>query len=132
MGRKHKYNARRIEVEGIKFDSKKEGKRYEYLKDLEKQGIISDLKLQVPYELIPAVRTTETVQLKTKEKSIIRTLQRPITYKCDFEYVRGGEIVTEDVKASPKMIPADFKLKEKLFYYKFRRRIKRVFKHDED
>ncbi len=130
--KRHKYNARKTELEGITFDSKKEAKRYEYLKQLEMVDIISHLKLQVEYELLPAVRINDTIKLKTKEKSVIRTIQRPITYKADFEYIKNGELITEDVKASPKMIPADFKLKEKLFFYKYRRRIKRVFKYDED
>ena len=130
--KRHKYNARKTELEGITFDSKKEAKRYEYLKQLEMVDIISHLKLQVEYELLPAVRINDTIKLKTKGKSVIRTIQRPITYKADFEYIKNGELITEDVKASPKMIPADFKLKEKLFFYKYRRRIKRVFKYDED
>ena len=130
--KRHKYNARKTELAGITFDSKKEAKRYEYLKQLEMAGVISHLKLQVEYELLPAVRINVTIKLKTKEKSVIRTIQRPIAYKSDFEYIKNGELITEDVKASPKMIPADFKLKEKLFFYKYRRRIKRVFKYDED
>ena len=130
--KRHKYNARKTELAGFIFDSKKEAQRYEHLKQLESAGIISHLKRQVEYELLPAVRINDTIKLKTKEKSVIRTIQRPITYKADFEYIKDGEVITEDVKASPKMIPADFKLKEKLFFYKYRRRIKLVFKHDED
>lgn len=130
--KRHKYNARKTELEGITFDSKKESKRYQHLKQLESLGIISNLKLQVEHELLPAVRINDIIKLKTKDKSVIRTIQRPITYKADFEYIKDGELITEDVKASPSMIPADFKLKEKLFFYKYRRRIKRVFKYDED
>ena len=69
--KRHKYNARKTELAGITFDSKKEAKRYEYLKHLEMVGIISHLKLQVEYELLPAVRINDTIKLKRKEKSVI-------------------------------------------------------------
>lgn len=49
-----KFHNIRIEVDGIKLDSKKEYKRYTELKLLERAGLIRDLRLQVPFELIPA------------------------------------------------------------------------------
>lgn len=49
--KKSKYKAVRCEVDGIKFDSKKEAKRYGELKMMEKAGLISDLKFQPVYEL---------------------------------------------------------------------------------
>ncbi|MBQ2175640.1 MAG: DUF1064 domain-containing protein, partial [Alphaproteobacteria bacterium] len=51
---KRKYNNKKIIVDGIKFDSKKEALRYKELKMLEKAGIISNLQRQVKYTLIPA------------------------------------------------------------------------------
>ena len=50
----NKYNAQRVKVDGITFDSKKEAKRYSELKLLERCGAISDLELQVEYKLIPS------------------------------------------------------------------------------
>lgn len=49
--KKHKYGAKRTEVNGIKFDSAKEAKRYSELLILLKAGEIGLLELQVPYEL---------------------------------------------------------------------------------
>ena len=48
-----KYNNSKTIIDGITFDSKKEAKRYTVLKSLEADGYIKDLKLQVPFELLP-------------------------------------------------------------------------------
>lgn len=48
-----KYNNSKTVVDGITFDSKKEAKRYTVLKSLQDDGYIKDLKLQVPFELVP-------------------------------------------------------------------------------
>lgn len=44
MVRRNKYNAHKITIDGIKFDSKKEANRYCELKILEKAQIISETK----------------------------------------------------------------------------------------
>jgi hypothetical protein len=126
-----KYNNKNVIYDNIKFDSTKEGKRYLVLKQAEKDGIISNLELQVKFELIPSIKEEYVKHLKTKDKMLTRTLQLPITYICDFRYTKNGNIVIEDVKASPKMIPSDYKLKEKLFFWKFGTRIRRVFSETE-
>lgn len=125
-----KYNNTKVEYDGIKFDSKKEMQRYIVLKDAENSGVISNLELQVKYELIPAVREEYIEHLKTKDKVKTRTLQLPITYTCDFQYLKDGVLIVEDVKASPNMASIDksFILKEKLFRWKFGYGIKRVYK----
>lgn len=48
---RHKFRAIPTTVDNIRFSSKKEAKRYQELKILEKAGAVSDLRLQVPYEL---------------------------------------------------------------------------------
>jgi hypothetical protein len=50
--KKHKYGAKRTEVMGIKFDSKKEANRYLELKMLARAGKIRDLKLQPKFLLL--------------------------------------------------------------------------------
>lgn len=49
--KKSKYGNKGVEFDGKKFDSKRECARYIHLRVLLKQGLISDLRLQVPYEL---------------------------------------------------------------------------------
>ena len=40
----NKYGNKKVEVDGLLFDSKKEMQRYLVLKDAERNGVISDLK----------------------------------------------------------------------------------------
>ncbi len=51
--KKSKYKANKVEIDGVKFDSKRESERYLELKQLEKLGIIKELQLQVEFELQP-------------------------------------------------------------------------------
>lgn len=48
-----KYHAQKTVVNGIAFDSKKEASRYIQLSMMQKAGMIDDLRLQVPFILIP-------------------------------------------------------------------------------
>ena len=127
-----KYNNTKVEYDGIKFDSKKEMQRYIVLKDAENSGVISNLELQVKYELIPAVREEYIEHLKTKDKVKTRTLQLPITYTCDFQYLKDGVLIVEDVKASPKMLPKEFVLKEKMMFALKGIKIKKVYSVKEE
>lgn len=127
-----KYNNTKVEYDGIKFDSKKEMQRYIVLKDAENSGVISNLELQVKYELIPAVREEYIEHLKTKDKVKTRTLQLPITYTCDFQYLKDGVLIVEDVKASPKMLPKEFVLKEKMMFALKGIKIKKVYSIKEE
>lgn len=49
--KKSKYSNEATVVDGIRFDSVKEAKRYRVLLLLQKSGAIGQLRLQVPYEL---------------------------------------------------------------------------------
>ena len=125
-----KYNNTKVEFDNIKFDSKREMKRYLVLKEAQDKGVITDLELQPKYELIPAIREEYIKHLKTKDKVETRTVQLAITYTADFRYKKGYITVVEDVKASPNMAALDkaFLLKEKMFRYFFGFPIKRVYK----
>lgn len=108
----NKYGNIKTEVDGIKFDSKKEANRYQELKVLKSIGKIENLKLQPRYELQPKYRINGRN---------IRNLE----YKADFEYVdrKTGEIITEDVKGMKTPV---YKIKKKLFEYKYNREIKEI------
>lgn len=126
-----KYNNKKVEYNGILFDSKKEMQRFVFLKDAEEQGLISNLQRQVKFELLPAIKEKYIKHLKTKEKECERTVQLAISYTCDFQYEKDGVVVVEDIKPSPALIPKEFVLKEKLFRYKYGFSIKRVYKPNE-
>ena len=128
MIKRSKYGNRKVTIEGINFDSEREAKRYLILKDYQNKGDISDLKMQVVYELIPAIKELKTIVLKTKTRQKEVTIQQPITYRCDFTYIKDNVLVVEDVKISPKLLPTEYTLKKKLMRYVHGITIKEVFK----
>ena len=132
--RKGKYNNTKVEIDGIKYDSKKESQRNAYLELMQKQGLISDLKRQVVFELIPTIYEDKVVHLKTKDKIVKRVAQKAVTYKADFTYIKDGQLVVEDVKASASYAALDktFILKEKMMRYFHGIVIKRVYKANAD
>ena len=77
-----KYRNEKVEYDGMTFDSKRERDRYIVLKDAERQGIISDLVCQPKFTLLPAQYHEETVQLKTKVKTVRKCDFLATTYTC--------------------------------------------------
>lgn len=116
---KSKYNNKKIVVDGITFDSQKEAMRYGQLKLLERAGEISDLKLQVPFELLP--NQYETIERFSKGgkrlKDGLKLVERGVTYVADFTYNTGGKIVVEDVKSKATRKKESYIIKRKLMRY---------------
>lgn len=90
--RHSKFNAKVVWVDGIRFDSTWEGKRYSQLKLLERTGDISDLRLQIEYPL---------------ECNGVHICK----YIADFVYNRGGIEIVEDAKG---FITPEYRIKRKL------------------
>lgn len=109
------------------YDSGIEYKRSLVLKQMEQDGIISELRQQVRYELIPPIHETEIVQLKTKTKTVERCIQRSIDYVADFAYIRDGELIVEDVKGSKFIVTSDFKIKCKMMFYFHKIKVRIVY-----
>jgi len=101
----HKYRAKRTTVDGITFDSKKESLHYLELKQKEKLGHISELTLQPRFVLQEKFTDNEGNKI------------RAIEYVADFSYKECGRVVVHDVKGFENEY---YKLKEKLFRYKYR------------
>lgn len=89
-----KYRSIRTEVDGIKFHSKVEARRYIDLKRQQQQGRIDGLRLQPRYK----------IQHPLTGKLIC-------TYVADFTYERDGVTVIEDVKG---VLTDTYRLKKKL------------------
>ena len=89
--RKNKFNAKKVVEDGITFDSKREAERYGQLKLMERAGLISDLKLQVP------------LFLEGKDGPMLTETGRPMRLTVDFQYTdnKTGLIVWEDAKGKP-------------------------------
>lgn len=122
-----KYRNKKVEVDGILFDSKKEANRYMELKLLEKAGQITDLKRQVRYELIPRQREQSTDMYKAGphkgEYKLGKVIEQSCYYVADFVYKEGDCIVVEDTKG---MKTKDYVIKRKLMLHKYGIRIKEV------
>lgn len=133
-GKRPKYGNKKTVLDGEEFDSQLEARRYAFLKLMEKAGEIKDLQRQVRFELIPSVKHTETVQLKTKTKEVERTDQLGIYYTADFTYTiaSDGTKVVEDVKGNPDNVSADVPLRFKLFYWRYGRKVRVVTKANEE
>lgn len=100
----NKYGAKKVELDGIVFDSELEAKYYMQLKWLEKNEQILFFRLQPRYLLQEAFE-------KHGKK------HRKIEYVADFEiHHLDGSIETVDVKGYET---TDFKIKKKLFEYKY-------------
>lgn len=94
-----KYKSKKVEVDGLKFDSKKEANRYCELKLLERSGQIQNLRMQVPFELIPNQYEEHREFTKTgKEKIVKKLVERKCSYIADFVYEENGKTIVEDAK----------------------------------
>lgn len=89
---KSKLRNKVVIIDGIRFQSTWEGERYSILKILQRQGEISNLKLQVPYDLIINGHHV------TK-------------YIADFVYDQGGVQIVEDAKG---YITPEYRIKREL------------------
>ena len=94
LGRAHKYRAIAVEVDGHKFPSKAEARRYGELKLLERAGEIRQLELHPRYRLI--VNGIDCGY-----------------YEADAKYYQGDTLVVEDTKG---VRTETYNLKKKLVF----------------
>ena len=106
----NKFNAKKVTVDGIEFDSLKEANRYAELRALERAGKIKDLRMQEEFELIPRCGK-----------------ERPAKYHADFSYIEvdTGRKVVEDVKSRATKT-RDYILRRKLMNWRHNIQIREV------
>lgn len=109
----NKYRNKKCEVDGMVFDSKKEMQRYLELKALEKARVISGLKCQVEFLLIPEQREPDTIGPRGGVHKG-KLIERKVSYIADFVYVRDNKLIVEDVKG---IRVKEYILKRKLMRY---------------
>lgn len=93
-----KYGNRKVHTPDGWFDSQRELKRWGELKLLERAGAITNLRRQVPYELIPKIAG-----------------QRATYFVADFVYEEKGKTVVEDSKGYRNRL---YMLKRKLMLFR--------------
>ena len=99
-----KYNNKKTVIDGITFDSRDESLYYEALKDMKAKGLIKDFELQPEFILQEGFEKDEK-----KYRAIKYTADFRVLTNNDYSYI-------VDVKG---MLTTEFKIKMKLFNYKY-------------
>lgn len=115
-----KYNAARIEYEGVKFDSRKELRFYLYLKDLEKEKIIKDIKRQVKFELQEKFKygnkTIRSINYIADFTCVVLDAEKfKSAIGCNNEEIKENQTVILDTKGYKTEV---YKIKYKLMLYR--------------
>lgn len=101
--RSNKFGSRKVTTAtGQTFDSVREYRRFCELNLMQRAGVISNLKCQVKYELIPSQRVDG------------RVVEKACTYIADFVYKKDGQTVVEDAKGHKTEV---YRIKKKLMLY---------------
>ena len=124
QGKPNKYRNVETAVDGIRFQSIKEARRFEYLRMAAELGVIEDLRLQVDFTLQEGYKTAKgerirairyvadfTYRVKSAGYDHSHLLQA-----ADLEYWRGlwpGALVIEDTKSRGTRTK-EYKIKRKL------------------
>lgn len=104
---------KRTRLYGHEFDSKAEAGRYLELRQQLKDGEIQGLVLQPEFDLIPTGRIPHEKTLRAHK------------YTADFQYIRNGKIVVEDVKSAYTRKDREYILNRKLMWY-----LKHIYVHE--
>lgn len=106
-----KYRNRKTVYRGITFDSEAEARRYAELLMQSNAGIITNLRRQVKYRLIP---TQKLIEPKKDCGGRMRHSEYPVDYVADFVYEKDGKTIVEDVKGKET---DTYVIKRKLMLY---------------
>lgn len=105
----NKYRSRRVQADGIMFDSQAEADRWAELRLLERAGEIENLRPRPRWVLQLAFTRPDGRKV------------RAIIYEADFSYLEDGQLVVEDVKPAwtgrKDRAWRVFRLKAKLLLY---------------
>ena len=105
-----KYRNKKVDIDGIIFDSIAESRRYLILKQMEIAGDITHLRLQPKFDYMA----------ENSKKKLF-------TYKADFDYCTDdGQYVVEDVKSKATAKLPVFRLKKKLIEDRFNVKITEI------
>ena len=98
-----KFKNQKCNLGGLKFDSKKEAQRYKVLRDMQLDGVISDLECQVSFLLADSVK----FESEERRKPALR-------YIADFTYMQNNILIVEDVKSKHTRSLPTYRIKKHL------------------
>ena len=104
-------NIRWPDSSGFMHDSKREAARANELILMQRAGVITELRQQVAFALIPAQKLSNG------------QTERGCAYIADFTYRENGEFIVEDAKGKRT---AEYIIKRKLMKYKYNIEIREV------
>lgn len=110
-----KYKNDKVRYKDLQFDSQRECSRYIQLEMMQRAGEITDLQMQVKYELIPAQYEPDIIGPRGGKKKG-KLIEKSCCYFADFVYKdnRTGETVVEDTKG---MRTTEYIIKRKLMLW---------------
>lgn len=133
----NKYHNKKTRVHGMEFASAWEAERYKQLYLLGKSGYISNLRTQVPYELIPAryemIPTGELYKVgekKGQQKYKRVCVERAVKYIADFVYVEDGKEIVEDTKSPATRSEEGYIIKRKLMLHVHNIKLREVLENE--
>lgn len=92
MAKRSKYGNKRVVIDGIKFQSIKEGEYYKHLKLLQKAGVVESFERQVPYKY------KLTYNLNGREKTYNEKYVADFVVTYASEKTIGQKVAVIDVK----------------------------------
>lgn len=100
----NKFHAEKVEIDNIKFDSKRESEYYKHFVDMANAGIVTKIECHPKYTLLDSFKDCNG---KT---------ERAITYKPDFRITYAdGTIEVVEVKSKRTAKEPDYIMRRKLF-----------------
>lgn len=110
----NKYHSEKVTVDGETFDSRKEARRWQELRLLQKAGQISELRRQVKFVLIPTQRGPEEIGPKGGRKPG-KLLEKECSYIADHVFLdQEGKVHVEDTKG---VRTEAYRIKKKLMLF---------------
>lgn len=106
--KRNKYNARKVTIDGIKFDSQAEGRDYLRLRARQDAGEISELTCHPRFCIIDGYTT------KAGKKV------RAAYYTADFSFIENGIRVVVEIKGGKATITEAYRLRVKLFQQRYK------------
>jgi hypothetical protein len=100
----NKFHAKKVVIDGIEFDSKRESEYYSHFVDMANAGIVTKIECHPKYTLLESFRGRDG---KT---------ERAITYKPDFRITYAdGSVEVIEVKSKRTAKEPDYIMRRKLF-----------------